>query len=107
MGYCQIASRPTVVSDGVGLYEVVLRKQENRFLLHIVNLTGAMAKPIDNIVPLYDLSMRLNLLGFGISKDKYNISTVRGGVIKNILSNAEEVSFTLEKLTDYEVIVIE
>lgn len=105
--FCEISSRPTVISNDAGLYEVVLRKQENRFILHVVNLTGAMARPVEKIVPLYNVNFKLNLEGFGIDKNNYSLRSVRNAEIENVYKNGCEISFTLDKIEDYEVIVIE
>jgi len=105
--FCNIASRPTVISDDAGLYEVVLRRQADRFILHVINLTGAMSRPIDKIVPLHNVSFKLDLNGFGIDKNNYSIKSIRSAKVENVLKNGNEISFDLDKIDDYEVIVIE
>ena len=105
--FCDITSRPVVKSDAPGLYEVVLRRQENRFILHVVNLTGAMERPVRELVPLYNVPFELNLDGFGIEKEKYSVDSVRGANLKNVRVNGNKVSFELDKLDAYEIIVIE
>ena len=105
--FCQLAARPVVESDEPGLYEVVLRRQGNRFLLHIINMTGAMERSIDRVVPLHDVAFRLNLEGFGIEKENYKISTVRGSSLSDVEGKGNELSFKLDKLNTWEIIVIE
>ena len=100
-------SRPVVVSDSMGLYEVVLRRQENRFILHVINMTGAMARPLENVVPLYNVPFTLNLDGFGIDKDSFTVKSVRDAKVENLKANGREISFTLDKLGGYEIIVID
>ena len=105
--FCRLNARPVVISDEPGLYEVVLRQQKDRFLLHVINMTGAMERSIDRLVPLRDVAFRLDLSGFGIEKENYNVSTLRSSTLSHIHTNGSEVSFTLDKLDTYEIIVIE
>ena len=96
-----------VVSDDAGLYEMVLRKQENRFVLHIINLTGAMQRPIKKLVPLCDLEVKLNLSGFGIDKKEFALKTILNSNLKDVKVDGYNISFKLDKLSEYEIIVIE
>lgn len=105
--FCELSTREVVVTDGAGLYEVVLRRQENRFLVHLVNLTGAMTRPIERTAPLYDLEFRLDLSGFGIDARSFKCKTVRGGSLFDISQSGDRVSFRLDRLSEYEIIVIE
>jgi hypothetical protein len=54
---------PTVEVTGPGLVDVTLRREKNRYCLHIVNLTNpfAMRGPLREIVPLRGLEVRLRL----------------------------------------------
>ncbi|MBE6552580.1 MAG: hypothetical protein E7665_10705 [Ruminococcaceae bacterium] len=105
--FCEITARPVVVSDASGLYEVVLRRQEERYILHVINLTGAMARPIESIVPLYNVPFELYLEGFGVEKEKFSLRSLRGAKAENIAGDGSKLSFTLDKIGDYEVVVIE
>ena len=105
--FVDLTSRKTVVSDSTGLYEVVLRRQENRFILHVINMTGAMERPLDIVTPLYNVPFTLNFDGFGIDKDSFTVKSVRDAKVENLNVNGKEVSFTLDKLGGYEIIVIE
>ena len=105
--FVDLTSRKTVVSDSAGLYEVVLRRQENRFILHVINMTGAMERPLDVVIPLYNVPFNLNLDGFGIDKDSFTVKSVRDAKVENLKANGREISFTLDKLGGYEIIVIE
>ncbi len=105
--FCNITSRPTVVSDSSGLYEVVLRKQHNRYILHVINLTGAMVRPIESIVPLYNVKFDIDVEGFGVEKEKFDFRSLRNAKVENAVQNGNKLSFSLDKIDDYEVIVIE
>ncbi len=99
------ASAPVVESAAPGLYEATLRRQEGRFILHVVNLTGAMSRPVEAVVPLRDLGFALHLDGFGAAAGR--LRTLRGGALRDVRGENGTVSFTLDKLEAYEVVVIE
>jgi len=101
-----MTSHPVVVSDDAGLYELVLRRQDNRFILHIVNMTGAMQRPIQKITPLYDLKIELFTDGFNIS-DVTKCTTVCGAMLQDLQIDKNHISFSVDRLSDYEIVVIE
>ncbi len=107
ISFCSLSSRPVVQSADTGLYEVVLRRQENRFILHIVNLTGAMTRPIQKIVPLSDVAFTLNLSGFGMDGRDFGVKSLRDAQVRDVVQDGETLSFTLDKLDAYEILVIE
>ncbi|MPM96235.1 hypothetical protein SDC9_143393 [bioreactor metagenome] len=109
--FADYTAKPVVESDEPGLYETVLRRQENsdRFILHAVNLTGAMYRPLEKLVPLNNVRFSLTLDGFGIKTDgrEFKLRTLRGGNILGKRTESGKLTFVLDKLDDYEVIVIE
>lgn len=106
-GFCEATSAPTVVSDEAGLYEVVLRRQADRFILHVVNLTGNMTRPFEKVVPLQNVPFSLNLDGFGIDAKDWALKSIRGANVNDLKVNGNEVSFTLDTVKEWEIIVIE
>ncbi|MBQ8173952.1 MAG: beta-galactosidase trimerization domain-containing protein [Clostridia bacterium] len=104
--FCRATSAPVVTSEGVGLYELVLRRQADRFLLHVVNMTGEMERPMRARVPLRDIKVKLNLDGFDVKKDAYVVSTICGTKLEDLEVNGQEISFTIPALAEYEVVVI-
>ncbi len=95
------ASKSVVTVDTSGLVEAVLRRIDDRYVLHLVNKTGAMTRPITEITPLYNLKITLNLPA-AVNK----IKPVRGGKISKLVQKGKKVSFTLDKLDAYEVMDI-
>jgi hypothetical protein len=97
---------PTVaLGEAPSSIEVVLRSQENgkRWLLHLVNFTGEMTRPIRKIVPLRDIRVRL-----APEAAPKNARTLRGGAALALKRGAAgEVEFVIPKLDEYEVVVIE
>ena len=105
--FCNSTSEPTVQTVAPGLYEVVLRRQENRFILHVVNLTGNMSRPIEQVVPLYNVPFKLNLDGFGIDVKDWALKSLRGAKVNDLKVNGNEVEFKLDSVNEWEIIVIE
>lgn len=106
-GFCDYNVRPVVSATDTGVYEASLRRQEDKFLLHLVNKTGAMERPIDKLTPLYNLSVKLNLADLGIAPKDPTVTAMHGGKLTDLAQNGQEISFTLDKLDEYELIVIE
>ncbi len=104
--YCEATAQPVVISDSAGLYEVVLRRQQDRFILHIINLTGAMERPLERVVPLHNVEFGINLDGFGIDKE-YTLRSLRGAKLQNVKIKGNEISFSLDEIKEYEIVVIE
>ena len=55
-------SREILWTNAPGSVEITLRKRENHYYLHLVNLTGEMERPIKRVLPVYDVEICLNLL---------------------------------------------
>lgn len=87
-----------IETNCLGSVELVLRRQKDRYLLHIINLTGEMNRPINRIVPLHDIRIKVKI------PNLLSANTVRGGDILDQIIGEEELSFTLSNLIDYEVI---
>ncbi|MGI6563607.1 MAG: hypothetical protein ACOX3Q_13795 [Clostridia bacterium] len=54
---CDLAD-PLVSTNAPGSVEVVLRKQNDRFLLHIINMTGEPERPIKKLTPVRIFNFR-------------------------------------------------
>ena len=91
---------PMVETDCLGSVEMVLRKQEDRYLLHLINLTGEMTRPMNRIVPLQNIHICVQV------PDGLSVSAIRGGKVLEPLIKENELSFTLSQLNDYEVVVM-
>jgi hypothetical protein len=94
-----------LVVEGAGLVDCNMYQQPGRIILHITNLTsvGAWRKPIDELIPIGPLSVRVKL-----------IKDVKGNSPK-LLVAGQKISaavkdkwsqFTLNKIYDHEVIVL-
>jgi len=81
--------------------EVILREQEERYILHIINHASDGCRPCDENIPVYDLSFDINV----------------GNTLKSAMALKDEIidfvptingaKISLDKLTDYTVIAIE
>jgi hypothetical protein len=84
---------------------VVLRSQQEgkRLLLHLVNSTGEMTRPIRKVMLLYNLRIRLDQAG-----DAAKVFTlVRPRQLAWQKDKAGNLQFVLPRVDEYEVVVIE
>ncbi|HNX14483.1 MAG TPA: beta-galactosidase trimerization domain-containing protein [Oscillospiraceae bacterium] len=95
------AAKPILETDAPRSVETVLRNQNGRYILHMVNLTGEMIRPTTQILPLSDIKVTLRV------KDVKSVKTLRGGKLQGLEIGDKKTSFTLTKLADYEVVVFE
>ncbi len=95
-------SKADITTDAPGSVEVSLRKKDNKYIIHLINLTGEMIRPIERIIPLYNVN-------FTINKDIKikSIETLRGKEILNYNICDGKLCFTLSKLNEHEIIVLE
>ena len=93
------------LSGAPGSVEVVLRSQNNggRLLLHLVNFTGEMTRPIRRVIPLDNVVVRFGDLG-PVKKAYTLVGRQEVAGRKNAQGRME---FTLPRLAEYEVFVIE
>lgn len=84
--------------------EVTLRHQpdKHRMLLHLVNFTGEMTRPIESILPIKDL--RISLHGF---KTLRRAKALRLNVDLHLDETGGRMVFTLPLLKEHETIVLE
>lgn len=90
---------PIKISNAPGSVEVTLRSQDdgNRWLLHLVNATGEMTRPIRNVVPVHGISIKLPP-----GRSARKVTAVRSG---QAISPGQTITLTV--LQDYELLVIE
>jgi len=83
--------------------EVVLREQaEKRYLMHLINFTGAMRRPIRNVVPCFDVRVRF--------LSQHRLNSVRLLSTDQALSSTAEdgaLQFTIPRVDVYEVVLLE
>lgn len=103
-------SSPLLDSDAIGSVEFVLRSQDmenlngksKRYILHVINMTGDMGRPIEKIAPVNDVNVTLNL-----DIKASSISKITGDGKVAFAQQGSEISITIPKLIDYDVLVIE
>lgn len=107
-------SSPVLDSDTLGSVEFVLRYQniedvnctsKKRYILHVINMTGDMGRPIEKIAPLYDVNVILHL-DINVAQVRSITDTARYSELK-FSQVGNEVKITIPKVDVYEVIVIE
>jgi hypothetical protein len=90
--------------EGPGFIDCQLYSQPGRLILHLVNLTNTMGGPIYEIVPIGPVKVSVSL------RVDVTASVVRSLVSKTKLASKKEdgcITFTIERITDHEVLIIE
>jgi len=100
-------SNPLLKIDNVPqTLEVILREQEGkngpRKIIHLVNFSGEMKRPFENIIPLWDIQI------FLFTDQKiHSIKALQSGTEIPYRKKEEGISFVVPLVEVYEVIVIE
>jgi len=100
------AAPPEVRVEGApGSVEVVLRSQNQgkRWLVHLVNYTGGMTRPIQEITPLHDV--RISLPASRTFRRAFTLYHPQTLALTKDAKGRQHVS--LPKLEEYEVVVLE
>jgi hypothetical protein len=101
----RMAPSPVVIENGTRSMDITLRSQQQgrRLLLHLINFTGEMQRPIQRVIPLEDLRIRIRTKG-----EVKRIFTLRRPQTLSASKSGEAgVEFVLPRLEEYEVIVLE
>jgi len=101
----ELSPKLVVIESAPAYLDVVLRSQAdgNRLLLHLVNFTGEMTRPITKIIPLENI--RITFPGLTGAKDAYTL--VRPQKLATQRDRNGKLQLTLPRLEEYEVVVIE
>ncbi len=101
----QMAISPILIENAPGSVEVVVRTQEDRHrtLVHLVNFTGEMTRPIRRIVPVSNVQITLSS---GIHASR--AFTLWGHqAVKLTRTESGQLQATIPRLNEYEVLVLE
>lgn len=101
----RLAPSPVLIENAPASLEVVLRSQQQgrRMLLHLVNSTGEMTRPIRRVLPVENLRLSLAVKG-GVKKV---FTLMRPQVLSPRKDSANRLQLVLPRMEEYEVIVIE
>jgi hypothetical protein len=88
---------------GAGIFDCNLYRQQNRLILHLVNLTATRQMPIDELVPVGPLDVSIRLPAG--SKDHNVQMLVSGAKTKAVVSNGW-ANIRVDSVLDHEVLVI-
>jgi hypothetical protein len=100
-----IAPSPVVIENAPRSMEVVLRSQEQgrRLLLHLINFTGEMTRPIRRVLPIENVRVTLRAKG--------ELNTIRALMRPQTFTprriDPERVQFVVPRIEEYEVVVLE
>ncbi len=94
------AGNPVSLKGGINI-EVVLRKQEKRMILHLINYAGLVPRPFESMVPRHNLEIKT-------AKGNYERAFALAGKKGCSFSLKDgELNIKVDTLKDYEVIVLE
>jgi hypothetical protein len=96
---------PITIDNAPGSVEVVVRTQDDgkRTLVHLVNFTGAMTRPIQQIVPIYNVGVTI-APQVRVSR-AYTLWDHRR--ISLTHTNSGKLHAIIPHLSEYEVLVLE
>jgi hypothetical protein len=91
---------------GAGLINCELYRQENRMILHLVNLTsaGTWRAPVEELIGIGPLQVRVRVGGTGSSARISRL--VAGGASTSAKVDGEWAAFEIDRVVDHEVVVI-
>jgi hypothetical protein len=97
-------SSPITISNAPGSVEVVLRSQDNgsRWLLHLVNATGEMTRPMQNIIPIHNI-----VITFPLDRPVHKVTAIRSGQSLPVAKDGQVQTVTVPTLNEYELLVVE
>jgi hypothetical protein len=99
----KLFTRNTVSVDPAGNVEVVVRRQKDRMLVHLVNYTGLVPRPFEKVVPLQNL--RVHIKGGKRYSRIFALVDRAGCSVKRRKNGRLEI--TIKNLNAYEVVVLE
>ena len=86
--------------------DVVLRKKDNKLLIHLINLSRKQTSPnyslIDHIPPIGPINIKVKM-----SKTPRNIYTVPSNEELNYTSENNELKLNISKIKIHSIVVIE
>ncbi len=104
------AAQETIPLDvqGAGLVDCELYRQENRLILHVVNLTsaGTWRAPIHELIPIGPLQIKVRLPE-RFSANRFKTLVAGDGQALKGRVDTGWASFELDRILDHEVVVIE
>ena len=91
-----------IATNAPGSVEISLRKKGNKYIMHLINLTGEMVRPIERIIPISDVEFSVKNIS-----DVLSVKTLRGNQNLEFTYSDGNINFTLPRLDNHEIIVIE
>ena len=100
----EFMSAPILATNAPGSVEIVLRKKEGGYYLHLINMTGEMERPLQRMIPLSNIQVTLCGLELGHAP---LLGSVTGAVPADASFENGTLTFTIPVVHDYEIITIQ
>jgi hypothetical protein len=97
----ELAGGAQVVTNAPGSLAVELREQPGRLLVHLLNVTSDMKRPMGCIIPLRDIELSLRATRFRSAR------CLMSGKRPALRAAKGRLSFTLPEIGAYEVVVLD
>ncbi len=95
-------ANPIIFTNAPQSVEVIVRyqKESDRYFIHLVNMTGEMTRPIERIIPIENIDIKINL-------PKYieNVTSTEGG--PKVSFDKKLSTIHIDRLEDYCVLILE
>lgn len=90
-------------TNAPGSVEMVLRHQpeSNKYILHAINMTGEMVRPIKRIIPVNNVIVNLKL-----NKKITSVKSVTSGEAVEFTQTGDIINLSIPTINEYEVIVL-
>ena len=101
-GLMQLATKNNiqVETNAPGSLAVEVRRQKGRLLIHLLNVSSDMKRPMGDIIPLFDIKISLN------EQDAQNAYCTYSGKKLKLNHNNGRMEMTVPRIDAYELIVI-
>ncbi len=101
----ELAPSPVFLEKAPASIEVVLRSQQDgkRLLLHLINFTGEMTRPIRRVLPLENIRVSLRFDG----EARFVRTLMRPATLTATRRGEGSLQFVLPRMEEYEVVVVD
>jgi hypothetical protein len=90
-------------TDAPATIDIVVRNHgENRYVVHVINMTGEMIRPIERIIPVRNVKISVN-----VNKSLSKVKWINNNLELSVDIKDGKVEFTIPEIGEYELFSIE